>query len=169
MEKKMNVKIDAFVVQFKNDLKKKMMELNFTETEKMNEFLEYLNEYEHVIFQPEDIVKRSRVQNVISGANRCTAKLQNDEQCTRRKKNNCQFCGTHTKNLPFGSVDEVLLSQLNHKINVFTVDVQGILYYIDEKLNVYKTEDIIQDKINPRVVAKATCENGVYHIPLYGI
>jgi hypothetical protein len=49
------------------------------------------------------------------------------------------------------------------------VDIKGIIYFIDHLKNVYKTEDILEEKENPRIIAKATCENGIHHIPEFDI
>jgi hypothetical protein len=169
MEKRINKKIETYIVTLKEDLKKKMIELKMNENdEKTNSFLEYLNEYERIVIQKEDFVKRNRLQNTIPSSNRCNAKLQNSEQCTRRKKPDCQYCGTHSKNIPYGSFDGGETS-INCKVDVTAVDIKGIIYFIDHLKNVYKTEDILEEKENPRIIAKATCENGIHHIPEFDI
>ena len=33
-------------------------------------------------------------------------------------------------------------------------DINGILYYIDKFNNIYKTDDIIENKVNPSIIAK---------------
>jgi len=168
MEKRINKKIENYIIAFKDDLKKKIIEQNFNEKDKTNQLLEYLNEYQRIIIQKEDLVKRNRLQNTIPNVNRCNAKLQNGEQCTRRKKEDCQYCGTHSKSTPYGSIDNNQII-MNHKVNVFAVDIKGIIYYIDSLNNVYKTEDILEEKENPRIIAKAISENNMYHIPALGI
>ena len=40
------------------------------------------------------------------------------------------------------------------KVEIWAQLIQGIMFYIDRHGNVYKTEDVLQDKINPEVVAK---------------
>jgi hypothetical protein len=71
------------------------------------------------------------------------------------------------KGAPFGLVEESEI--LKHKISVVANEIKGIIYYIDNENNVYNTEDIIQNKENPRIIAKATLENGEYHIPFLNI
>jgi len=168
MEKRKNKKLENYVILFKDDLKKKMIELNFNQKEKTNNFLEYLNEYQRIVIQKDDLVKRNRLQNIIPNVNRCNAKLQNGDQCTRRKKEDCHYCGTHSKSTPYGSIDSNQLV-MNHKVNVFVVDIKGIIYYIDSLNNVYKTEDILEERENPRIIAKAIFENNIYNIPALGI
>ena len=52
----------------------------------------------------EDFQKRKRVKNVVPQFERCGAKRANGEQCTRRKKDDSCFCGTHVKGTPHGEV-----------------------------------------------------------------
>ena len=44
--------------------------------------------------------------------------------------------------------------QIN-KMEVSAEDIHGIIYYIDSFNNVYHTEDILEGKDNPRIIAKA--------------
>jgi|688.fasta_scaffold02460_7 hypothetical protein len=162
MEKRINKKLEIYVITLKDDLKKKIIELDFSEKDKINSFLEYLNEYERIIVLKDDLVKRNRVQNAIPDTNRCIAKLQSGEQCTRKKKEDCSFCGTHYKSIPYGAVEQ---QPTKYKVSVVAHDIMGIIYYIDKENNVYKTEDILENKENPRIIAKATFENDQYRIP----
>ena len=68
------------------------------------------------------------------------------EQCTRRKKDGCQYCGTHSKGTPHGIVNENEPTNTTTKIEVSAIDIKGIVYYLDNKENVYDTEDIIANK-----------------------
>ena len=45
----------------------------------------------------------------------------------------------------------------------------GIVYYIDNYKNVYKTEDVLSEKENPEIIAKYEVNNGNYTIPLLGL
>ena len=45
----------------------------------------------------------------------------------------------------------------------------GIVYYVDKSNNVYKTEDIIEGKQNPRIVAKYVKDGAKYKIPEFGL
>jgi hypothetical protein len=51
------------------------------------------------------------------------------------------------------------------KLDVVATDVNGIVYYIDKFMNVYKTEDILSGKTNPAVIAKCCEVNGSIVIP----
>jgi hypothetical protein len=42
-------------------------------------------------------------------------------------------------------------------------------HYVDKEKNVYETADIINNKKNPRVIAKYELNEEVYSIPSFGI
>ena len=51
------------------------------------------------------------------------------------------------------------------KIEVWAQDIQGIIYYIDKSNNVYQAEDIMANKMNPKIIAKYTKVGEQYNIP----
>jgi hypothetical protein len=55
------------------------------------------------------------------------------------------------------------------KLDVFAEEIGGIVYYIDSVKNVYKTEDVMEGKINPTIIAQYVKNNGVCSIPAFGI
>ena len=55
------------------------------------------------------------------------------------------------------------------KIEVWAQDIQGIVYYIDKAYNVYQAEDIIINKLNPKIIAKYIKNGDVYSIPEFNI
>ena len=61
------------------------------------------------------------------------------------------------------------LKQNTQKIEVWAQDIQGIMYYIDKSGNVYKAEEIILNKINPKIIAKYVKNGDHYSIPEFGI
>jgi hypothetical protein len=171
MEKRLNKKIEVYITAYKADLKNKVVALNFQDNSKVVDLLEYVFDHPRLSLDKDDFIKRKRVKNSIPEINRCVAKISNGEQCTRRRKVNCEFCGTHSKGIPHGSIqsdsgNETVITQLS---NVFAEDIKGIVYYIDSSLNVFKTEDILQNKENPAIVAQAVKTGDVYSIPSLGI
>ena len=99
---------------------------------------------------------------------RCCAKRANGEQCTRKRKDiDSEFCGTHLKGTPHGICDLKQEKSQGQKIEVWAQDIQGIMYYIDKDLNVYQTEDIIQSKVNPKIIAKCVKVDEKYLIPKF--
>ena len=154
MDKRLNKKSEVYVTQFKDDLRTKIAGLCFDEKSKVNELIEYVYEYERLNFVKDDFVKRKRVKNSIPDLNRCNAKRANGEQCTRRRKEQCEFCGTHFKGAPHGLITSgVNPTDTNkHSLEVLAEDVNGIIYYVDKDNNVYNMEDILGQKENPRII-----------------
>ena len=168
MEKRINKKLESYISQIKDDICGKINILNISEKEKMNELIEFIYEYERLALVKEDFVKRKRVKNTIPNINRCNACRANGEQCTRRRKENSEFCGTHFKSTPHGLTMEPNLHSSNMKsVEIFAEDVQGIIYYIDKFNNVYKNSDIMEGIQNPGTIGKYSKSiDGVYQIKI---
>ena len=178
MEKRLNKKIDEYITGFKDDIKNKMVELGLTQDETVHSLIQYIYNYEKFQIVKDDFVKRKRTKNTISYFDRCCAKRSNGEQCTRKKKEGFEYCGTHVKGIPHGIVEEGKenidesknsSSQATHKIEVWVQDIQGIMYYIDKNNNVYQAEDIVMNKLNPKIIAKYVRVDNQYKIPEFGI
>lgn len=171
MEKKLNKKIEMYVTTFKDTLKGKVVDCNFENKEKINELLEYIYDYERMVLSKDDFIKRKRVKNSIPITNRCNARRANGEQCTRRRRDDCEFCGTHFKGAPHGLIMESssVSDGHMHKVDVFAEEIKGIVYYIDKFSNVYKTSDILDGRENPEVIAKYKKIDDKYIIPELGL
>jgi len=170
MEKRINKKIETYLTEFKDSLRNKISSFNFDDKNTLNEFLEFIYDYQRLIIVKDDIVKRKRIKNSIPALNRCCAKRANGEQCTRRRKENCDFCGTHSKGTPHGLIQTSgSTGNDSHKLEVFAEEISGIVYYLDKYNNVYKTEDILDGKQNPGIIAKYQKTNGLYSIPEFGL
>jgi hypothetical protein len=169
MERRLNKKLEVYISTFKNDIRDKTAELGIV-PEQANMLLQYVYDYERVSVNKDDFAKRKRVKNIVPFFDRCCAKRASGEQCTRRKKTDAEYCGTHMKGVPHGMVDNqedaVATSQ---KIEVWAEDIQGIIYYIDKNNNVYQAEDIVGNKQNPKIIAKYVKTGDVYTIPEFGI
>lgn len=165
MEKRVNKTIETYVVNFKNDVRKKIDELEIENKEKVNELLEYIYDYQRLSMSKDDFIKRKRIQNSIPVSNRCNAKRANNEQCTRRRKNGSEYCGTHTKGTPNGFLQSGVNGNVNtHKLEVVAQEIEGIVYYIDKFSNIYQTEDILNEKENPKIIAKYEEKDGIIGI-----
>jgi hypothetical protein len=170
MEKRLNKVIENYVTTFKDDIKNKLTQVNFENKEKVNDLLEFVYDYNRLALTKDDFVKRKRIKNTIPTLNRCSAKRANGEQCTRRRKSDCEFCGTHSKGTPHGLVNGgENLENTNEKVEVFAQDIKGIVYYLDKYNNVYRTEDILSEKENPEIISKCVKINGKYTIPEFGL
>jgi hypothetical protein len=74
------------------------------------------------------------------------------------------------KGTPHGIVDpQNEPKNTTQKIEVYAQDIQGIVYYIDKNNNVYQAEDIISNKINPKIIAKYVKDGENYSIPEFNI
>tara|TARA_X000000368_G_scaffold361176_1_gene305257 strand:- start:212 stop:727 length:516 start_codon:yes stop_codon:yes gene_type:complete len=166
MERRINHKIGSYIRQLKDDFKSKLQELNLEE-EQMYGVLNYIYTYDHLTIEKCDLQKRKRVKNVVPFCDRCKAKRANGEQCSRRKKNESEFCGTHIKGIPHGQIkkDNNSVEDNKKKITVWAEEIMGITYYIDQNNNVYSPSDILNNIENPGIIAKWEMEGDQYIIP----
>ena len=171
MERRLNKKIEGYVSTFKNHIKEKADNLGMTNDDSVNHLLQFIYDYDRLTLNKEDFLKRKRVKNIVPFCDRCSAKRATGEQCTRRKKDDeSEYCGTHMKGTPHGIVELQTEAKLNtQKIEVWAQDIQGIVYYIDKFANVSQVEDIMFNKVNPKIIAKYVLENGQYSIHAFGL
>lgn len=171
MERRINKKVQQYQHDFKTAIKQYMETNNSTvvknETNITSDFLKFVYDFENMELAKEDFVKRKRVKNYVPQYERCTGKRANGEQCTRRKKTEECFCGTHIKGTPHGVVVDMLPDDSNttQKIEVWVQEIKGINYYIDIANNVYLPGDILSNNNNPRKIGIWNVnENGEYNI-----
>jgi len=170
MERRLNKKAETYITSFKDNIREKATNMGMAKNEQVNQLLQYIYDYDRLAFIKEDFQKRKRVKNFVPIFDRCCAKRASNEQCTRRKKEGCEYCGTHLKGTPHGIVDaQNEPKNTTQKIEVFAQDIQGIIYYIDKNSNVYQAEDIISNKINPKIIAKYVKDGENYSIPEFNI
>jgi hypothetical protein len=160
MEKRLSERIEDYVSSMKASLVKKIEELGADENEK-SDLCQFIKSYDEFQVEKADFQKRKRSQNTVPSFLRCLSKRSDGEQCSRRKKEGCDFCGTHSKGSPHGNFVENVVMK---KVEVWVQEICGIIYYIDKEMNVYKTEDIINNKPNPRVIAKYEKNGEIYSI-----
>jgi hypothetical protein len=167
MERRLNKKLETYITTFKDNIREKATQLGLNNDTKSTQLLQFIYDYDRLSFCKEDFQKRKRVKNFVPIYDRCCAKRANDEQCTRRRKDESEFCGTHMKGTPHGIIDEnPNETKINtHKVEVWAQDIQGIVYYIDKSNNVYETSDIVKNKVNPKIIAKYVKNGDNYSIP----
>lgn len=170
MERRINNKLEDYIKGFKDSIRNKALSLQFNENAKLAELMEYIYDYDRPTLEKDDFIKRKRVKNSIPELNRCFAKRANGEQCTRRRKDDCEFCGTHYKGTPHGLVQPIENENTaTQKMEVFAEEISGIVYYLDKYKNVYKTEDILIGKENPTIIAQWVKRDNNYTIPEFGL
>lgn len=163
MEKRINQRIDQYLGQFKDAIKTKVIGLDLNNPEKIKELVEFVYEYERFTIQKEDLSKRKRVKNSIPLENRCSALRADDVRCTRKRKDGEHFCGTHLKGTPNSILNDDTRSVFK-KLEVIVLEIDGILYYVDSFMNVYKPEDIMTEKQNPGIIGKYSNIDGKYSV-----
>jgi hypothetical protein len=168
MEKRINKKIEVYTTAFKEKILERSSQLGIKD-DQLNSLMQYIYDYERLSLNKDDFLKRKRVKNVVPYFDRCCAKRASGEQCTRRKKEGCEYCGTHMKGTPHGLVENEENKQTTQKIEVWAQEILGIVYYIDKFGNVYQAEDIVGNKPNPKIIAKYVRHGEVYSIPEFGI
>jgi len=170
MERRLNKKVEAYITSFKDNIREKVSQMGMNKNEQTNQLLQYIYDYDRLTFNKEDFQKRKRVKNFVPIFDRCCAKRASNEQCTRRKKEGSEYCGTHMKGTPHGIIDTQNEVKVNtQKVEVWAQDIQGIVYYIDKCNNVYQAEDIVSNKINPKIIAKYVKNGEHYSIPEFNI
>jgi hypothetical protein len=191
MERRVAGKIDTYIIGFKDAVSSKIRELgtaasaaaaasdtgaelisagSTTVEQLCKQLTSFVYEYEKLKLMKEDFMKRKRVKNMVAVEHRCLAKRANGEQCTRKKKHGCDYCGTHTKGVPCsimddenGTDDKPKLNQ--QSVNIWVQNIKGIEYFVDASQNVYKHEDVINNSTNPRIIAKySKSESGAFSI-----
>jgi hypothetical protein len=181
MDRRINSRIDAHIIAFKNQIAAQFESVRQKHAHAIAatpQFMEMQRDYTEIMnfiygadklkLNKDDFAKRKRVKNAVPVFDRCHAKRANGEQCTRRKKDGCLCCGTHTKGTPHGMFDSLDSPVTNIKVETWVQDIKGIMYHIDSQGNVYDPEDIVANKINPNVIAKyIKNEHGAYSIPTF--
>ena len=166
MEKRLNKKVETYIASFKDSIREKSTQMGLNNDVKSTQLLQFIYDYDRLSFSKEDFQKRKRVKNFVPIYDRCCAKRASNEQCTRRRKEGIEYCGTHMKGTPHGTLDLQDESKVStQKVEVWAQDIQGIVYYIDKSNNVYDTADIIKNQINPKIIAKYIKTGENYSIP----
>jgi len=160
MEKRLTAKTKLWITDLKNGIAEKIQSINMESSSK-TALLQYLYDYPHLVFKKEDIQKRTRVKNTVPYHERCRALRANGEQCTRRKKDENKFCGTHIKGIPHGEISEEPKDvEKFKKIQVWAQEINGIIRHLDKTGNVYDPQDIYRNTNNPKIIAKWEMRDG---------
>ena len=196
MERRINKRVNEFISKFKEDIKglvlscqdsigdsmdtwdgedlETMGTLKATVSNELMTMLQQVYDYQNITLLKSDFSKRKRVKNVVPFFDRCVACRANSDQCTRRKKDKSNFCGTHIKGTPHGVIEEHNSStEIEKKVSVWVCDIKGIMYYIDNNNNVYDSEEVMKNMTNPKIIAKYEKNiiegEPVYTIPAFNI
>lgn len=146
MENRIKKKVTSYVNQFKDDLVSELNTLRLNDscdTENVQKFVAYITNYSRLNLIDEDFSKRKRIKNHVPQYDRCCAKRADGAQCTRRKKDGDNYCGTHLKGTPHG---EMLHENNNNKkkVELSVVSKNGISHYVDSQGKQYPAEMVLQ-------------------------
>ena len=166
MERRLAKRINDYIYIFKNELVAHMKNIEgFDSNKELQDIVNFTYNYDKFSLDKDDFMKRKRVKNMVPVYERCCAKRASGEQCTRRKKDESPYCGTHVKGTPHGIISDTEPVNPFSNIEVSAIDIKGIIYYLDQKGNVYNTEDVISNKKNLRIIAKYEKNGEKYSIP----
>ncbi len=157
MLKRVQKKSDEYQNKFKLAIKDKMVEYNMVGDEQGSALLQFIYDYENLSYSKEDFQKRKRVKNSVPLCDRCTALKAEGTRCTRRRKDQNTFCGTHLKGTPHGVIETqnvTAVPELFKTVQIWAEEVDGIVCHLDKEGNVYDPQDIHQNLKNPKVIAK---------------
>ena len=144
MDKKINKIIEQYFCNLKDDLCSKINNEYYDDSNK-DELIKYIYNYNRLVIDKEDFSKRKRAKNVVPGCDRCIGKRANGEQCTRRKKKDYDFCGTHLKGTPNGKVDNVENEETDYVMKeVSLINKEGIVYIMGGSGDKYEAVDVMK-------------------------
>ena len=171
MEKRIHNKVSSYIDNFKSEVKTYIKTNENIPLAEKSDLLKFIYDFGTLEINKQDFVKRKRSKSVVPFYSRCIAKKSSGEQCTRKKRCDSNYCGTHDKNRPHGEINECDKEEnILKKVEIWIQEIKGINYYIDNVNNVYRTEDIISNKLNPDIIAKWKLNgNDKYTIPEFGI
>ena len=100
--------------------------------------------------------KKPRKKNI--NLQKCWAKLESGCQCKRKQQTHTSYCKEHINNTSFGIItDNADQTEINNNekkstMNLFIQNINGIHYFVDEKQNVYKSESILAQNSQPKII-----------------
>lgn len=168
MENRISRKVDNHLTIFKQEIKDwfDKNKCDISGDSNKSQFLQFIFDYGALSLSKDDFTKRKRVKNTVPLQIRCCACRANGEQCTRRKKEGEDYCGTHVKGTPYGMIEK---NKLNitpiKKREIWVQEIKGIQYFIDNETNIYLHEDILNNNKDPSIIGKYTKDSeGNYQI-----
>lgn len=159
MEKKINNKVERYIEGYREAMRREILGLEI-ESVIQNKILETLYSFETLHLEKEDFMKRKRIVSQVAMGDRCIAKKANGDQCSRKKKETCNFCGTHEKCQPHGVISITNNDKTMKRCCITIMDINGINYYVDDNNNVYNTADILSNSSNPNIIGRLSQIDG---------
>lgn len=171
MEKNIKARVSDHESEFKRNLQKWFEDnsakiLGTDSVECTNDFIQYMMDFPGLELQSQDFQKRKRVKNSVPDYNRCIALKCNGERCSRKQKSSdTQFCGTHLKGAPHGTITDGETQNPKKQVNLWLQEINGISRYIDDEHNIYSTEDVLGSLNPPKIIGQYEIRaDGTYYM-----
>ena len=169
MERRINIVIADYIKKMKSDTLKYAQQLNITGNNGVQDVLQFVSDYERLELKEEHFAKRQRIKHVVSPEKRCNGRRGEGTQCTRRKQDGKEYCGTHMKTSALcelvssdaSASTSSMETSLTKTLEVWSEEIKGIMYYVDAKGTIYDAEDVVCNKSSPRVLGTYNKETGV--------
>lgn len=148
MENRIKKKVTSYINKFKDDIVTEMngLQLNVDgNNEKVQKLAHYITTYSRLNLLDDDFSKRKRVKNHVPQYDRCTARRADGCQCTRRKKDGDDYCGTHLKGTPHGEITQNE-GDKKKKVELTIINNKGISHYVDSTGNQFSAEMVMNCK-----------------------
>ena len=116
MERRITRQVRNYQSRMKDDIRG-WLQKHESGNPNLGRLLEFIYDYPSLEFSKEDFEKRRRIKNQVPISDRCTAKRANGEQCTRRKKDACEYCGTHAKGTPHDQQFSAFVDPYTHLLS----------------------------------------------------
>lgn len=148
MENRIKKKVTSYINKFKDDIVTEMnsIQLNVDgNTEKVQKLAHYITTYSRLNLLDDDFSKRKRVKNHVPQYDRCSAKRADGCQCTRRKKDGDDHCGTHLKGTPHGEITQNE-GDKKKKVELTIINNKGISHYVDSTGKQFSAEMVMNCK-----------------------
>lgn len=108
----------------------------------------YVGDIQDINLVLDDKRKKRKKNKILASDELCMAKKADNLQCTRRRKEGCEYCGKHQNNLKFGRIDdEERYNDKTKYIRTIHKRIDGEDYLIDDDNIVYTF-----DKTSPEVL-----------------
>jgi hypothetical protein len=148
MESRINKKITFYVNDMKDGIinqMKIMKDSTLDIDSQYDTIMSYVVNYKLLLLHKEDFNKRKRNKNVVNDCEKCKAKRSNGEQCSRRRREGFDFCGTHCKGTPYGIIGEEENRNTKQKCELIGEDIDGIITYKNKEGLIIPMEQIIEN------------------------
>lgn len=148
MENRIKKKVTSYINKFKDDIVTEMNGLRLNvdgNAEKVQKLAHYITTYSRLNLLDDDFSKRKRVKNHVPQYDRCTARRADGCQCTRRKKDGDDYCGTHLKGTPHGEITQNE-GDKKKKVELTIINDKGISHYVDSTGNQFSAEMVMNCK-----------------------